>query len=75
MRWKGKHANEPSFTLFLLFLLIKLFFLKEKFGYHPPQKGPTNAGTGAVRFEFTSSQFDVASRGKLTTTWGKLKSR
>jgi hypothetical protein len=43
--------------------------------YHPPQKGPTNAGTGAVRFEFTSSQFDVALRGKLTTIWGKLKSR
>ena len=43
--------------------------------YHPPQKGPTNAGTGAVRFEFTASSFDVASKGKLTTTWGALKSR
>jgi hypothetical protein len=43
--------------------------------YHPPQKGPTNAGTGAVRFEMTSSLLDVDSKGKLTITWGQIKSR
>ena len=43
---------------------------------HPPQKGPTSGGTTAVRFEiFLADVSSVSSTGKLTTTWGDLKSR
>jgi hypothetical protein len=35
----GDMEELPKITFFLLFLLIKLFFLKEKFGYHNYSKG------------------------------------
>ena len=40
---------------------------------HPPQKGLTNGGTEAIRFNLGSAQISVESKGKLMTIWGKLK--
>jgi hypothetical protein len=43
---------------------------------HPPQKGPTNGGLTAVRFELSLADVSsVSLTGKMTTTWGELKFR
>ena len=41
--------------------------------FHPPSKGPTAGGVGAVRFEIERSMLNVEPKAKLTITWGKLK--